>query len=217
MALSWLDFSNGDALSIIRDKLNTFNNTVTSDVNSKTTDIVNNTTNIASNTSAIGNNTTNIANNTTAIGNNTANITSNTTAIGDLDTRVVALEATPVLTYDYSKITNFTVTGDTYEIMSSVATPPRDAGTYEFKFSGTYTLDSTTSSAYIRFSIDGGATWTETRREPKDKTDATTFYYAFPKQVAAGNINVIVEVRKENVGDELIFQFFDIIVERKGV
>ena len=223
MAITWTDFSNGDKLDIVRSKLNTFNNSSVVDSDAQNMGISNNATNISnlantveSNTTKITNNTTNLNNNTSNIADNTNTIATNVIEIDNVKTRVTALEATPVMSYDYSKVIDFTVADDTYEIIASVATPPRDAGTYEFKFSGTYILDSITSSAYLRFSIDGGTSWTEARREPKDKTDANTFYYAFPKEIVAGNINVIVEVRKEVASDVLVYQFFDIIVDRKA-
>ncbi len=116
--------------------------------------------------------------------------------------------------YNFVKAQNITVAGNTYQEISRLA-DVIDAGTYEVKFSLTFTYNTTTKSAYNRFSLDNGATWFEFRQEPKDKTDNRAIYYGFPHVFVAGQTNIIVESRKEASGDTMIIEFLDIILERK--
>jgi hypothetical protein len=136
-----------------------------------------------------------------------------------LDNRVTDLEnvSQPFAPYyHFTKATNIDVPSDTYSTVGELHRTDVDAtGTYEVKFSGSYSLDSTTSSAYIRFTIDGGGTWYEYRREPKDKTDLEAFYYSFPTVFTSNDVDIIVEARKENSGDTMTITFLDIILERK--
>lgn len=55
MAISWIDYSNGDTLSAIRTAENAFNNAVVTDVNANTTQVTTNVTNITTNTTDISN------------------------------------------------------------------------------------------------------------------------------------------------------------------
>ena len=53
MALSWIDFINGEALSSVRAKINGFNGSVVTDVNTNTTNTTTNTANILTNTNGL--------------------------------------------------------------------------------------------------------------------------------------------------------------------
>lgn len=53
MALSWIDFINGEALSSVRAKINSFNGSVVTDVNTNTTNTITNTANILTNTNGL--------------------------------------------------------------------------------------------------------------------------------------------------------------------
>ncbi len=67
MAIAYTNFDNGDSLLDIREKLNTFNNSVVVDVNNNTIDTTSNTIKVATNTNNIAINTNNIATNTNNI------------------------------------------------------------------------------------------------------------------------------------------------------
>jgi len=142
-----------------------------------------------------------------------------TTVAGDLsqlDTRVTAIEAKPDLSfYKFTKVTAFTVPDDNY-IEAGRLTETIEAGTYEIKFSITYTYNTTTKSAFFRWSLDGGATWQEVSEEAKDKTDVRPRYYAFPKVLTAGQKDIIFEAKKEAAGDVMTIDFLDIILDRKA-
>ena len=92
MALSWIDFINGEALSSVRSKINSFNTNTVTDVNTNTGNITTNTAGIATNVTNIATNTSNIATNVTNIATNTAGIATNVTDIAALDVRVTANE-----------------------------------------------------------------------------------------------------------------------------
>jgi len=286
MALDYIDFKNGDIGLDIRNKLNTFNNSVVHDVNKNTTDIETNRNSIlnigkvwnltpAENTdidqlwqTGIYEVSTNLPygwtsgeltvqhfNGNTIYPNKviqrltdiftqetverTANdylnpswdswvdITPKLVNLQDVDTTNLSVgsvlqwngsewETKFIQTYDYTKVSNHTVTGDTYENIAILPIVDRNPGVYEVKFSGTYTLDTTTRSAYIRFSLDDGLTWNEFRREPKDNTDKLPFYYAFPKDFNGTDTNIIVQMRKESASDILEVFSLDVVFERKA-
>lgn len=185
MALGYINFNDGAQMGSVRDKLNTFNNSVVQEVNGLITDVHN-------------------LENTVA---------QQGTDITQLQLKVAILENGAY--YEYEKYQNVTVPSDTYNVVGALARNDVPDGVYEVKFALTYTLDSVTHSAYIRYSLDGGTTWYEFRREPKDKTDRTAIYYAFPIDVTGPDVHIIVEARKEDSGDNFEIQFLDIILDRK--
>ena len=186
MAISWTNFLNGDTLLSIRDKLNAFSTSVVTEVHTNTTNIATNTSNIAT---------------TTAV-------------LSALDTRITTIEDKD--TFDYNQATSITVTGDTYEDILQVLTPTRAVGKYKVTLSMLYTFDSTSDSAYFRFSLDGGTNWIEVRKEGKDITDKIpSTYTTMIDHTTEGIIDIRVEARKENLGDTLIVQAIDAMLERK--
>jgi len=118
-------------------------------------------------------------------------------------------------TYDYIKETAITVTDDVYEEIARLTTPSRVAGTYKLSQSMLYSLNSTTTSAYFRFSLDGGSNWNEIRREPKDNTDTLPSAYTSTYVHTGGVFEVIIQSRKESAGDILTVAILDVIFERK--
>ena len=156
--ISWTDFESGDLLSIIRGRINAFSNAAVTDVN---------------------NNTSNTATNTANIATNTSNIVTATAVLSALDARLTAAESKALFipSYDYVQGNSITVTGAVYEEIARLTTPSREAGIYKLSQSMMYSLNSTTNSAYFRFSINGGSTWNEIRREPKDNLDVLPSAY----------------------------------------
>lgn len=196
MAVSWIDYINGEGLLSIRNKINAFNNAVVTEVGTILS-------NITSLSASISTNTTNIAT-------NAANIATNTADIVDLQTK-----APFIPTYDYNKATAITVPSDTYTEVIRLTTPSRVAGTYQLNRAMLYSLNSTTTSAFFRFSTDGGATWVEVRREPKDNLDIVPLVYTSPVVHAGGVFEIIVQARKESAGDTLYIASVDLSFERK--
>ena len=193
MAITWTDFQSGDLLSTIRGKINGFNNTVVTDVNQNTTDIATNTASIVT------------ANND--ISTNTANIVTNSNDIA-------ALQA--FHTFDYVTGQSISVPSDTYTTVLSLTTPSRPAGTYVLTQSMLYSLDNTGASAYFRFTINGGGTWTEIRKEPKDNTDLTPESLSKVLVHPGGVFNLEIQSRKEVSGDVLTIYDINLFIERKA-
>ena len=119
------------------------------------------------------------------------------------------------MTFDYVEKLNHVVTNDVYEEVTRLTTPARASGTYKSTLAMIYTLNSVVNAAYFRFSTDGGTTWTEIRREPKDITDIVPKTHTFVEVHTEGIKEIIVQARKELSGDELIIFKLDIIFERK--
>ena len=139
-----------------------------------------------------------------------------TTTDEDVIVRAELNEVAPFIpTYDYEKDSLIVVTGATYEEIARLTTPSRVAGVYKLSQSMLYSLNSTTTSAFFRFSIDGGTTWNEIRREPKDNTDVLPSAYTSTVIHTGGVFEVIVESRKEVAGDVLTVLSIDLIFERK--
>jgi len=119
------------------------------------------------------------------------------------------------MTYDNAVETGITVTDDAYEEVARLTTPARDAGKYQVTQSMIFNLNSVTTAAYFRFSIDGGTVWSEVRLEPKDVNDQIVKNYTFVQEHAGGVFELIVQSRKENAGDILTIHRMDIIFDRK--
>ena len=192
MAIAWTDFTSGDLLSTIRGKINSFSNAVVTAVN-------NNTSNISTNTASIATNTTNIA----ALA---------AESIVNED-RIDTLEG--FHTFDYVSGQSITVPSTTYSSVLSLTTPSRPAGTYVLTQSMLYSLDNTGASAYFRFTINGGGTWTEIRREPKDNTDLTPESFSKVLVHPGGVFDIEIQSRKEALGDVLTIYDINLFVERK--
>lgn len=202
MALSpWINWDNGDQLLDVRNKLNTFNTDVNSVVDQNTVDIGTNALAIAGANSSITTLDGRVAQNESDIAQNTADIASN---------------APFVPTYDYAQGNNITVTDDVYEDILTLTTPSRGVGIYKLTQSMLYSLNSTTTSAYFRFSINGGSTWTEVRREPKDNTDVLASVYTTTIVHPGGVFDLIIQARKEAAGAILTVAQIDVSFERKA-
>jgi len=185
MALNYTPYPNGAKLEFVRNTLNNFNDSVVLEVN----------------------------NLTHTVNNIDTRVTTNEGDLLQAKLDILALQSGAY--YEYEKYQNIIVPSDTYNVVGALARNDVPDGVYEVKFALTYTLDSVTHSAYIRYSLDGGTTWYEFRREPKDKTDRTAIYYAFPIDVTGPDIHIIVEAKKEDSGDSFEIQFLDIILDRK--
>jgi len=205
--------------------------TNTSDISTNAVNIQTNANNIATNTSDISDNTDAIALNT-AHASNTNNPHSVAIAnLSDTDMTTVPPVAGNVQkfdgvkwvpfspAYEFTKVVNHTVTNDVYETVGTLNTTVLPAATYEVKLSMTYSLNSTNSSAYFRFSLaptGDSPIWNEFRREPKDNTDKISKYYAFPfVQTVETGMTLQVEVRKENANNTFEIDFLDLIYEWK--
>lgn len=73
------------------------------------------------------------------------------------------------------------------------------AGVYIISISALFNLDEDKEAAMGRFSSDGGATWLDFSREPKDKDDVITIAFNFPYTHAlTGAFNFVFQMRRED-------------------
>jgi len=118
-------------------------------------------------------------------------------------------------TYDFTQETDITVADDTYESVAVLLTENRVAGTYKLAQSMIYSLNTNVRSAFFRFSTNGGVTWSEIRREPKDNLDKVPLSYTTTVIHGGGIFDIQIEAKKENATDIMEVYIMDITLERK--
>jgi len=171
-----------------------------------------NTINIATIDSKVDTNTTNISTNTNNIATNTNNISTNAADIATLKAEV---PFTPY--YNHIAVQNVIVAGDTYERINQLDATGLEDGTYSITLSMIFNINTTTNSAYFRFSHDGGNNWIEVRQESKNVTDNIPLTYTFTDTVqgGTGTKSIYVDARKEVASDTLTIEAQEIMLERK--
>ena len=152
---------------------------------------------------------------TTAFSNTNTFMTETLASIASHDTRLTTLEGHSFYTYDYTTVNDITILDDAYETVATIEVADRAAGTYRFEATMLYTLNSVTNSSFFRFSLDGGVSWVEIRREAKDITDIIPVAYATTLVHAGGAINIVVQARKEVASDVLTITSLDLMFNRK--
>jgi hypothetical protein len=131
------------------------------------------------------------------INDNETNIATNTTDIADLQTRVTALEQQ----HDagWAKVSAINDIPETWTEVITLNMDDVKPGIYMLSASVLYTYSSTTSSAEIRFTVNG--VQHIFTREPKDSTNTETGSLILPVDMSSGgDINVLVEAQKESGG-----------------
>ncbi len=118
-------------------------------------------------------------------------------------------------TYDYVKEIDILDIPDVYTPISTLETPNREVGVYEFKMSMTYRFTSANTSVFYRWRTNGGV-WNVTTAEPKDKTDDQPKDYYYPVEHKGGAYKVEVEMKKETSSGVPDVHFHDMVFERKG-
>jgi len=88
------------------------------------------------------------------------------------------------------------------------------AGIYTVTISATWELGSQIRSAYIRFTTDGGTTWEEGVREPKDISDTQFSHYSFPLTLDGSAIDFIVQARREDASVTMDMHFLNLFIQR---
>lgn len=117
--------------------------------------------------------------------------------------------------FDYAQANNVDVSDITYTEVLSLTTESRVAGVYTITKSMLYTLDVAHRSAFFRFSIDNGITWTEIREEPKDNSDIIPISHVSIVDHPGGVFNILIESRKEDIGNVLTLHDISVSVEGK--
>ena len=104
---------------------------------------------------------------------------------------------------------------DTWTLIAKTEIPSRDPGVYEVKLMFNYTFNSTNTSAFARFDINGQTVATG-EREPKDKSDVEVkdFFKIFEHQ--GGPVVMELYAMKETADHTLNFGYADMALERKG-
>jgi len=121
-----------------------------------------------------------------------------------------------VMLFNFLKKTNITNPGwvdvaTTYPAVVGAPAPDQvemrmqdvsPAGTYIVSISALFNLNEDKESALGRFSDDGGATWLDFSREPKDRDDAITLAYNFPYvHAVTGPFNFVWQMAREDNGE----------------
>jgi len=118
-----------------------------------------------------------------------------------------------ILRFEVDKRENLTIP-ETYTEIANVTMTDAELGDYEYGVSMTHTFDSTTTSVYRRMSSDGGVTWREFILEPSDTTDNVAGSYNFFRLQVSGDLNIIVQARKETSAGTLIVGSMDAYIRR---
>ncbi|OYT57754.1 MAG: hypothetical protein B6U76_00160 [Desulfurococcales archaeon ex4484_217_2] len=199
LAVNWSDIQNGEQLQSVRGKINTFNRNVIVEVDRL--DVL---------TQQLD----------TTVGDHSSRISTLETTVIDHEDRINALESvSPVeAVFEYDTVNDVTITSTApdWQQLMEVDVANLISGVYKYTISVAWTLDSTTSSAGLRYSLDGGTTWIESWEEPKDRTDVRHASFAsvlvFPTDSPA---HLLVQVSKENSGDTLTIKNGSLIIERE--
>jgi len=232
MILQWDDILNGESLADIRNKINMYNRDNITELSRIQTNLDQHQATLDNHTTRLNTLETNVSDHESRISTNTTNITSLTTRmdtaeqdiininndLGTLDTRVGTLESytfEPV--YEYQLIQDVDVAAvnpDWQEILNlNITDAP--IGTYEFTISLAWQLDTTSSSACVRYSLDGGNTWVESCEEPKDRTDVRHTMFGYPlEHPAVGNINIIVQSSKTSSSTTLTIKKGSLVIKK---
>jgi hypothetical protein len=135
--VSWADILNGELLSSIRSKINTFNTLISTQTNSNTSAIAINTNNIATNTSNIATNTIDISNNTSTLTNIDARIENlenvGLTVLSGSNLPVQSIGTSPVKVSAFDSILIDTGVGTSGSVLNQRATAELD-GVFKIRY-----------------------------------------------------------------------------------
>jgi len=103
---------------------------------------------------------------------------------------------------------------ETYTEIGNVTMAGAEEGTYEYGFSLTWLFDQVNKSEFLRFSSDGGVIWHESNSELSDSAFEKRDAYQFYIPLSSGDLNLIVQVRKEDATGVMDVQFADTWIKR---
>ena len=124
-----------------------------------------------------------------------------------------------ILTTDIEQTSNIDIATDhpDWTPVANLVTPTRASGTYRIDIAVIWSLDTTTKSGMIRYSIDGGATWKEFQSEPKDKTNDNGNDFGFTLIGTAEQAwDIQVEMTKESGTATMTCSSCEISLRRVG-
>ena len=117
----------------------------------------------------------------------------------------------------YNKVEGIDV-ADTWTEVNTLSVPVSNGQAYEIKLSLAWNYDTATKSGCIRYSLDGGTTWSdESCEEPKDRTDTRRGSFDMVRDITAdGNLDVVIEMYKEDTSHTLTVVESLIMIKRIG-
>jgi len=119
--------------------------------------------------------------------------------------------------YYRTKVTNILNISEVYTNVATLTMPASfESGSYEFKFSLTFTMNSISNSVYMRWRLDGGD-WTEFIAESKDSTDIRPFVYFYPSTYSSGAHTIDFEMKKSSASNTLNLSFLDLVLVKVGI
>ncbi len=115
--------------------------------------------------------------------------------------------------YYTAKATNVLNLSEVYSNVATLTTPVILAGKYEFSFSLSFNINSTSNKVYIRWRTNGGA-WNEFIHESKDSTSITPLTYFYPNDFVSQVHTFEFEMRKQTSSNTLNVNFLDLILKK---
>ena len=105
---------------------------------------------------------------------------------------------------------------ETYTKVAELHYVDMPSGVYILNMTSTYQLDVVNKSVFVQFILDNG-TPEEFSREPKDKTDRSTFNYSFPyTHTNTSPFDFELFMRKEDTSGTLDCFFGNVWIEKKA-
>ena len=115
----------------------------------------------------------------------------------------------------YSELQDFDVPSNVYTDVINDTIADLPIGIYRLDLSMIYKSDNNNRSSFFRFSIDGGTTWSEFRKQTKQVQDINNETLFKVVDHSGGDLNIIIQSRKENTNDTLTIQYITYLLEQK--
>jgi len=118
--------------------------------------------------------------------------------------------------YYTTKASSILDISDAYTNIATLSIPASfEAGDYEFAFSLTFSMNSTSNSTHFRWRLDGG-TWSEFIIQVKSSSNVEPLTYFYPKAYTSGAHTFDFEMKKSSASNTLDLHFLDLILKKVG-
>lgn len=118
------------------------------------------------------------------------------------------------MTYDFFKADPAPDLSNVYQSLGKLITPFRAAGTFEFKMSWEWGINSTSNSGFFRYQVNENGVWYETQYEIKDGNNRLQNSYFFPVVLGDGVKTLEFQARKELSANTMDVRFCDLVIQR---